>query len=117
MDIEAMIDEWRTGCSCMENQNPSTCGACTLALIDAIDRKIKAGEVIILPTEEIQGRRGIRFREETITVRTTWNDVKQIEQLVNAPSGPLQRRVLQTMESQCREGLVSLGWKPPESKR
>lgn len=58
-------------------------------------------------------RSGARFREETITVKTTWNFTGQIEQLVMAPTGVMQKRVLDTMEKQAREALIALGWTPP----
>lgn len=59
-------------------------------------------------------REGARFREEVITVKTTWNFTGQIEQLVMAPTGVMQKRVLDTMERQAREALIALGWTPPQ---
>lgn len=58
-----------------------------------------------------------RMREETITVRTTWNSVHQIEQLVGTPTAIMQRRVLNTMERQTRDGLAAMGWIAPALKR
>lgn len=66
--------------------------------------------------ERVEERSGARFREETITVKTTWNFTGQIEQLVLAPTGVMQRRVLDTMERQARDALTSLGWVPPAKK-
>lgn len=60
-----------------------------------------------------QERSGARFREEVITVKTTWNFTGQIEQLVMAPTGVMQKRVLDTMERQARDALIALGWTPP----
>lgn len=60
-----------------------------------------------------QERSGARFREEVITVKTTWNLVGELEQLVSAPSGVMQKRVLRTMEKQARDALIALGWTPP----
>lgn len=59
---------------------------------------------------------GKRYRTETVTIKTKWNDVGQVEQLVNSPSGVMQRRVLNTLEQQTREALTALGWTPPPAK-
>lgn len=58
-------------------------------------------------------RSGARFREEVITVKTTWNFTGQIEQLVMTPTDVMQKRVLNTMEKQARDALIALGWTPP----
>lgn len=39
MTILEMIKEWRKGCSCGPH-NPANCPDCTMALIDAIERKL-----------------------------------------------------------------------------
>lgn len=61
-------------------------------------------------------RRGPRFREENIKIRTWWDYTDQIHQIVEAPSGVMQSRVLRTMERQSRDSLIALGWTPPEKK-
>lgn len=61
-------------------------------------------------------REGTRFREERISVRTVSNYVGELEQMVEAPSGIIQRRVLRTMETQTRQMLLALGWTPPAKK-
>jgi hypothetical protein len=102
-----MIAEWRRGCSCAGgDDNPATCEVCTSALIDALERSLSTTEA----------REGVRFREEHIIVKTTWNFTGQVEQLVLAPTGIMQRRVLDTMERQARDALTSLGWVPPAKK-
>lgn len=65
------------------------------------------------PRESSATHEGSRFREEVITVRTVWNYVGQVEQLVQTPTATMQRRVLNTMEAQTRDALVALGWTPP----
>lgn len=62
----------------------------------------------------VEKAEGLRYREERITVKTTWDDTENITQLVNAPSGVMQKRVLHTLERQAREALIALGWTPPK---
>lgn len=41
--IQANIDEWRRGCgNTMSGLSPQACEECTLALIEAIEQKVKA---------------------------------------------------------------------------
>lgn len=124
--------------------SPATCQVCTEALIDALESRLTrlqpalqtASEALrrvaepvgplhsywdaIVELEDnvtlVEGREGTRFREEHITVKTTWNFTGQVEQLVLAPTGVMQRRVLDTMERQARDALTSLGWVPPAKK-
>jgi hypothetical protein len=67
------------------------------------------------PEVSTEERRGARFREEVITVKTAWNFTSQIEQLVMSPTGVMQKRVLDTMEKQARDALIALGWTPPKT--
>lgn len=98
-----MITEWERGCSCCEGEHPITCSECTLALINALKSS--------LSTESKE--EGTRYRLERIAVKTTWNYAGQVDQLVESPTGLMQRRVLNTMERQSRDALIALGWTPP----
>lgn len=62
---------------------------------------------------DVKAEEGRRYRQETVTIKTVWNYVGQVEQLVLAPSGVMQHRVLNTLEAQTRAALVALGWTPP----
>lgn len=66
--------------------------------------------------EHIEMREGVRYREETVTIKTVWNFTGQIEQLVMTPTDVMQKRVLNTMEKQARDALIALGWTPPQRK-
>lgn len=76
---------------------------------DEIHRRMLTGEGVTT-----EPRNAARLREERVVVRTTWNFAGQVEQLVDTPSGVMQRRVLNTMESQVRDALVAMGWTPPK---
>lgn len=92
-----MIAEWRD-----EGCRPNN----VLKLIDELERS--------LSTESKE--EGPRYRLERIAVKTTWNYVGQVDQLIESPTGIMQRRVLNTMESQTRAALIAQGWTPPRSK-
>lgn len=66
------------------------------------------------PEVAVENNQGARYREEHITVKTIWDDTENITQLVNAPSGIMQKRVLHALERQTREALIALGWTPPK---
>lgn len=86
------------------------------ALMQELLTRIKDGSVIVLPACEVNSSTGTRYREERVVVRTTWNDVGQIEQIVATPTGIMQRRVLNTMERQTRDALTAQGWTPPRGR-
>lgn len=65
--------------------------------------------------ERVEMREGVRYREETVTIKTTWNFTGEIEQLVMTPTDVMQKRVLRTMEKQARDALIALGWTPPQT--
>jgi hypothetical protein len=139
-----MIAEWRKGCSCMIGGDPSTCGACTTALIEALEQRLtlqqrgisEAVKILRAVAEPVgpmhaywdvitdlgepagfiefaEQSGGVRFREETVTIKTHWDLVGGIHQLVRTPTDIMQARVLRTMESQARDALTTLGWTPP----
>jgi hypothetical protein len=81
-----------------------------LELVHAeLTRRMREGSSVMSSQRE-----GARFREERMSVRTVWNYVGEVEQVAEAPSGIMQRRVLRTMEAQTRAALLALGWKPPQ---
>lgn len=90
---------------------------CDSDLDDRMNPVWRGLEAAMLAYAEVntEERRGPRFREEAITVKTTWNFAREVEQLVMAPTGVMQRRVLRTMEAQARDALIGLGWTPPNS--
>lgn len=124
--------------------SPAVCQECTEALINALESRLTRLEPALQTAREAlrrvaepvgplhsywdaiveleesvtltEQREGARFREEHIVVKTTWNFTGQVEQLVLAPTGVMQRRVLDTMEHQARDALTSLGWVPPPKK-
>lgn len=77
---------------------------------DEVHRRMTTGEGF-----RSEVRSAARLREETMTVRTTWNFVGQLEQVVQTPTAVMQRRVLNTMEAQSRAALVAMGWTPPKT--
>lgn len=82
------------------------------------EEKLRSSRTAKMPSFEISElNQAARFREELIMVRTTWNTVGQIEHEVNAPTGQMQRRVLNTMERHVRDALVQMGWTPPGGER
>lgn len=85
---------------------------CLLSIVTAVVNDIHEHGLTYVEATEAK-----RMREETITVRTTWNSVHQIEQLVGTPTAIMQRRVLNTMERQTRDGLAAMGWIAPALKR
>lgn len=67
---------------------------------------------------EGESREGKRFREETFTLKTTWDvdGVNIVQELSSDIIGVVSRRGLQIHERQAREALIALGWTPPPSK-
>lgn len=82
-------------------------------LVQELLERIKDGSLLVVPAVETEQLSGARYREERILVRTTWNFVGQIEQLVATPTDVMQRRTLNTLEKQVRDALITIGWAPP----
>jgi hypothetical protein len=49
-----MIAEWRAGCSDATAEHPELCHCCTVALIDALEAKLRAEPAVMVPQHPVE---------------------------------------------------------------